>query len=104
MLVSLSLLLTACGSGIGASKLSSSEYLLHNISVWNGQECRRDDGCTGTRRRAAQRLQQYRAGTAGQDLETLSTQLNADMQALNIAQRAYSTEHRSALQEVRHQQ
>ncbi|MCL1500559.1 hypothetical protein [Xanthomonas nasturtii] len=38
LLVSFSLLLASCGgsTGSGASRLSSSEYLLHNISVWNG--------------------------------------------------------------------
>ncbi|WP_115045434.1 hypothetical protein [Xanthomonas arboricola] len=38
LLVSFGLLLASCGGGAatGASTLSSSDYLLHNISVWNG--------------------------------------------------------------------
>ena len=39
VVLSFSLLLSACGGSdiaSGASKMSSSDYLLHNISVWNG--------------------------------------------------------------------
>lgn len=34
------------------------------------------------------------------DLETVSAQLNTDMEALNTAQRAYSKQHKIAMQEV----
>lgn len=173
LLVSLSLLLASrSGSATGgASRLSSSDYLLHNISVWNGAVSIIDPWVAGDRGQslisdavALKPLQGYKtelgsrrkalaanaqANTAmasgvpddakdldskltaylrsadammaalervaalpngytntelaplAQDLETVSTRLNTDMQALNTAQRAYSTAHKIPLREAR---
>ncbi|KQQ84646.1 hypothetical protein ASF73_13885 [Xanthomonas sp. Leaf131] len=172
LLVSLSLLLAACGGGTtsGASKLSSSEYLLHNISVWNGAVTIIDPWVSGERGQslvtdaiAHKPLESYKTALGSQrkalaanaqanaavasgvpdnatdldgklsaylksadammaalervsalpngytntelaplakDLETVSAQLNVDMEALNTAQRAYSKEHKVPMQEV----
>ncbi|NJB92983.1 hypothetical protein [Xanthomonas arboricola] len=172
LLVSFSLLLASCGGGTttGASKLSSSDYLLHNISVWNGAVTIIDPWVSGDRGQslvadaiAHKPLDSYKTALGSQrkalaanaqantamaagvpdnakdldgklsaylkradammaalervaalpngygnaelaplakDLETVSTQLNADMEALNTAQRAYAKQHKIAMQEV----
>ncbi|MCS3746880.1 MULTISPECIES: hypothetical protein [unclassified Xanthomonas] len=173
LLVSLSLLLSACGGGVtsGASKLSSSDYLLHNVSVWNGAVTIIDPWVSGERGQsliadavAHKPLGGYKTALGSQrkalaantqantavasgvpdnakdldtklsaylksadtmmaalervaslpdgytnaeleplakDLESVSNQLNTDMEALNTAQRAYSAEHKIPLQQAR---
>ncbi|PKV13260.1 hypothetical protein [Xanthomonas prunicola] len=75
LLVSLGLLLASCGGngGTGASKLSSGDYLLHNISVWNGAVTIIDPWVSGDRGQsliadavALKPLERYKIALGGQ--------------------------------------
>lgn len=76
VVLSFSLLLSACGGSdlaSGASKMSSSDYLLHNISVWNGVVKIVDPWVSGERGQslmadaiAHKPLEQYKIALAGQ--------------------------------------